>query len=186
MTTGRLVYVMGPSGAGKDTVLRLARPLCGLDVLFARRTITRAPVPGDEDFEPVDAAEFERRLAAGDFAMHWRAHGFRYGIGFEVDALVAHGGIAVVSGSRAHFAAEVAARDDVLPILVTARAPLLAARLASRGREDRAAIERRRKRGESVTVVDWRLLTIVNDGSPDEAARRLAAAINRSRAAAVA
>ena len=57
-----LVYVMGPSGAGKDTLLRAARArLEGGDVFFAHRYITRDPVPGDENFIALSPAEFEAR-----------------------------------------------------------------------------------------------------------------------------
>lgn len=42
---GRLVLVVGPSGAGKDTVLTLARDACRGTVLFPRRVVTRPASP---------------------------------------------------------------------------------------------------------------------------------------------
>ena len=76
--TGRLVAIVGPSGAGKDTLIAgavAARP----DLVWARRTITR-PATGNEPSEAVSEAEFERRRAAGAFAFWWTAHGLSYGI----------------------------------------------------------------------------------------------------------
>ena len=42
---GTLVVVVGPSGAGKDTLIGLARALCANDarVVFPRRIVTRSP-----------------------------------------------------------------------------------------------------------------------------------------------
>jgi ribose 1,5-bisphosphokinase len=40
---GRLVLVIGPSGAGKDTLIGLAQAACadGNDVVFPQRVVTR-------------------------------------------------------------------------------------------------------------------------------------------------
>ena len=68
--TGRLFAVVGPSGAGKDTLMaaaRAARP----GLVLVRRVITRPESAGGEDFEGVGETEFALRLAAGDFALHW-------------------------------------------------------------------------------------------------------------------
>jgi ribose 1,5-bisphosphokinase len=68
------VLVVGPSGAGKDTVLAYARQhLAGYEhVVFPRRVITRPPGPG-EDYESVTEAEFATRR----FALSWAAHGLQ-------------------------------------------------------------------------------------------------------------
>ena len=75
--TGRLVYVVGPSGAGKDALLEYARAHLphGAKVKFAPRWITRPADAGGERHLPLTQAEFEQRVKAGRFAMHWRAHG---------------------------------------------------------------------------------------------------------------
>jgi len=131
---GRLVYVMGPSGAGKDTLLVYARGrLGGTGILFAHRYVTRAPLPDDENFIALSPAEFEARRELGLFLFHWAAHGTRYAIGREVEAWLARVAAVVVSGSRAHYAA--ARPPNAVPVLVTAAPEIIAARLAARGRE---------------------------------------------------
>jgi ribose 1,5-bisphosphokinase len=139
---GRLVYVMGPSGAGKDALLAYARRRLGdSGVVFSHRYITRAPVTGDENFISLSAEEFATRRKLGFFLFDWTAHGTAYGIGREVALWQERCGAVVVSGSRAHFAA--AQPAGAVPVLITARSEVMAARLASRGREDEAAIAAR-------------------------------------------
>ena len=68
---GRLFVVVGPSGAGKDTLLAgavAAEPR----LHWARRVITRPSSAGGEPFEGVDETEFAARLGRGEFALHWQ------------------------------------------------------------------------------------------------------------------
>src|SRR5688500_10000865 len=82
-----IVYVMGPSGAGKDTLLRYARErLEGQPVAFAHRYITRPSTSGDENHVALTLAEFHARRAHGLFIMEWEAHGLSYAIGREIEA----------------------------------------------------------------------------------------------------
>ena len=55
---GCQVFVCGPSGAGKDSVMALARDALAErgDIMFARRMITR-PAQTGADHEPVTAAQ---------------------------------------------------------------------------------------------------------------------------------
>ena len=102
--TGRLFLIVGPSGAGKDTVIaRLAAQAApGDGVMIARRAITRPPHPGDaERHVPVTPDAFARLRAAGAFALDWESHGLRYGVGAEVRAWLAAGMTVVANGSRA-------------------------------------------------------------------------------------
>lgn len=163
---GRLLYVAGPSGAGKDSVIDYARTHLppGANVVFARRTITRPSGPG-EDHVPVSEPAFETLLAAGAFAMHWRANGIAYGIGREVPGWLDAGRTVVVSGSRAHLPEANAAFPGLEVVLVTASPETLARRLAKRGREDAASIRARLARAGEVKLPDWVKATeIRNDG----------------------
>jgi len=91
----RLVYIIGPSGAGKDSVLhglRMSWPDT-LSAHWARRTITRPVQEGGECHEAVDDHTFERLCQAEAFAMHWSANGLRYGVRqAELEAVQAGGG----------------------------------------------------------------------------------------------
>ena len=60
MQTGVLVLVVGPSGAGKDTLMDAARAGLAADprYRFARRLITRPAMAGAEDHDSCDEAGF--------------------------------------------------------------------------------------------------------------------------------
>jgi len=167
-----LVYVMGPSGAGKDAVLQRARALLSADapVVFAHRYITRPVEAGGENHVALSLSEFALRRAHGLFAFHWQAHGNEYGIGREIHAWRKAGLTVVVSGSREHFQKVGGVDDDTTPVLITASPATLAQRLRSRGREDEAAAAARLGRAEAYEVNDPRLVTIVNDSALETAA----------------
>ena len=162
MKPGLLVLVVGPSGAGKDTVLAYARQhLQAYDhVLFPRRVVTRPPGPG-EDHEPATEAEF----AARRFALCWEAHGLRYGIPQEIETDLARGRIVIVNVSRAVIA-QARARYHCKVIEITAPVEILARRLALRGREREADIAARLARQAAPVEAD---ATIINDGAPEAA-----------------
>lgn len=139
---GVLHLVVGPSGAGKDTLIdaaRAARP----DLVVPRRAVTRGADAGGEAIEALGAAEFAARAAAGGFALHWQAHGLGYGIPAGIEADLAAGRDVLINVSRGVIA-QARARFQPLRVLVVTAAPeVLAARLAARGREDAADIAQR-------------------------------------------
>jgi ribose 1,5-bisphosphokinase len=164
---------MGPSGAGKDSVMDRARALLPADaaVVFAHRYITRPADSGGENHVALSPVEFATRRAHGLFAFHWQAHGNDYGIGREIHAWREAGLAVVVSGSREHFQKMGGLDDDTHPVLITASPARLAERLAARGREDALAAAQRIGRSDAYGINHHRLVTIVNDGALDEAAR---------------
>ena len=83
---GRLILVVGPSGAGKDTLLALARAACADDgaIVFPRRVVTREAT-ASEDNEQVSLEAFQQACAGGGFAVHWQAHGHGYGLPLAID-----------------------------------------------------------------------------------------------------
>ena len=163
---------MGPSGAGKDSVLNRARTLLAADapVVFAHRYITRPAEAGGENHVTLSQQEFALRRTHGLFAFDWQAHGNHYGIGYEVHAWRRSGLTVVVSGSREHFRQTDGVDDDTFPVLITASSQRLAERLAKRGREGKTAAMERLERGMAYEVKAARLVTISNDGLLDQAA----------------
>ena len=161
---GCLVYVMGPSGAGKDTLIDYARARVDpAAVIFAHRFITRPPRAGGENHITLSEQEFAARRDAGLFALTWKSHGLWYGIGVEVDAWLARGLAVVVSGSRAAWPMAQARYSNLRGLVVDAPAEIRAARLIARGREDERAVRARLAR-EVALPPGERLQLIYNDG----------------------
>jgi phosphonate metabolism protein PhnN/1,5-bisphosphokinase (PRPP-forming) len=171
-----LILVVGPSGAGKDTLLDAARTALAGDARFrfVRRVITRPASAAGEQHEAVTAAQFARRR----FALQWHAHGIDYGIPDDIADDLERGRHVVASVSRGVIA-EATARYAVRVIEVTAPAGILAARLAARGREDADDIRRRLAR--TVSLPDHvPIQTVVNDASLEVGAARFIAALIRA------
>ena len=179
---GPLVLVVGPSGAGKDTLLAYARErLAGSSGLaFARRRITR-PTDATEDHLSVDAAAFAHGVEAGAFPLHWRANGMSYALGPEVAAAIRAGQAVVANGSRAAVKEACTRFADVRVVLITAPPQVLAARIAARGRESAEDVAQRLKREPALERAPE--LTLVNDGLPEVAGERLVAFLQRLAAA---
>lgn len=171
-----LVLVVGPSGAGKDTLLTMARAALAGDARFrfVRRVITRPADAGGEDHDPVSHTEF----AVRDFALSWEAHGLQYGIPADVADDIARGVVVVANVSRS-IIAEAAVRFPVRVIEVTAPAEVLAARLSARGRETAADVTRRLARRIALPT-GIEVTTVVNDSVPELGAEQLVAHLVRT------
>ena len=170
-----LVAVVGPSGAGKDTLMAGARARIGADgrFRFVRRSITRPASAGGEDHEPLGHDGFLRRRDAGGFALWWEAHGLLYGIPRDIEADLAANRCVVANLSRGALA-EAAARYPLLVLEITAPPDVLAARLAARGREEAEAVAARLAR-EAPLPDALRVHRVVNDGTPEAGAAEVAA-----------
>lgn len=172
----RLIVVVGPSGAGKDSVLAAwaaLRTPADTPVHHARRTISR-PAEGDasrgERHEPVSAEGFAQLLAAGAFATAWHAHGLGYGVRHAELAPLAQGRWVVLNSSRAHLPALRLQLPRLAVVQITAPAAVRAQRIATRGREDARAAATRLAREAPPADAD---LTIVNDAALPEVAHAL-------------
>ncbi|WP_308776483.1 phosphonate metabolism protein/1,5-bisphosphokinase (PRPP-forming) PhnN [uncultured Bilophila sp.] len=144
MRQGRLVYVMGASGAGKDSLLQLLRlRLRGVPAVFARRYITRPLSVRGERHIAVSPERFADMAASGQFVMDWRSHGLRYGIGRGVETTLGRGHVVLVNGSREYLPEALRRYPDLVPVLVEGDASVLRARLLARGGERGADIEER-------------------------------------------
>lgn len=178
-----LVYVMGASGTGKDTLIAYAHARLAGRVAIAPRYVTR---PSSES-APTDIAvtgeEFEARRTAGAFIMAWHAHGVSYAVGIETEAWRAAGTPVLANGSRAHFHSHLREKPGIVPVLVTAPLAVIEARLAARGREAGAAIRDRLARAGAHQIADdiaQRFLTVIeNTRGPEDAGERLLTLLNR-------
>ena len=151
---GRLFYVVGASGAGKDSLIQYARS--ALDgksaIVFAHRYITRPAQSEGENHIALTRGEFLLRKRHELFAMTWQSHGFHYAIGVEIDAWLGKGLNVIVNGSRSYIPAASARYPKMQVIWISASPQVLAARLARRGRESRAEISARLQRNARLGV----------------------------------
>ncbi|RED38379.1 ribose 1,5-bisphosphokinase [Rhodopseudomonas thermotolerans] len=175
---GRLVLVVGPSGAGKDTLINAARSLCVDDpaIVFARRVVTREASAAEDNLQ-VAPDQFSRLEAAGDFALHWRAHGHAYGLPLSLDDDIRVGRTVVANVSRMVIEPARSAYADVVVVLITAPAEVLAARIAARARASDGSIADRVGRSVDATPN----FTISNVGDPIAHARDLLEMIRHGR-----
>jgi len=175
-----LILIVGPSGAGKDTLMNGARAALADDprFCFVRRIITRPGDMGEEAHESATEQAFELRRAAGDFALSWRAHGMHYGIPATIGVDLAQGRVVIANTSRA-VVAEAAAQFPTAVIEIGAPPDVLARRLAARGREDAVDVARRLSRAIELPLPVERE-TVINDKTVEAGVRKLLAAINRA------
>lgn len=197
----RLIYVMGPSGAGKDSVMHYAherinsaysfswqsgcqgsrqmRPL-----MFARRYITRSKsqdTTGSEDHYPVSLEDFQRLKTQNAFALDWESHGLHYGIPAEIHTFLIDGAVVVVNGSRKALPLAVNRFPNLLPVLIEARQEILQRRLESRKREGKADIARRLLQSELALPEVSGLIRIDNSFALTEAGEQFTAVVRRLR-----
>ncbi len=176
MKRGRLFFVVGPSGAGKDTLIAgaiAAEP----SLIWARRCITRPESAGGEPFEGLTEAQFDARLSADEFALHWGAHGLRYGVPHASLAPLAKGQNVLLNGSRGAIAQALSSFPDMRIITITAPDHILAQRLAARGRESASDIAQRLERASFALPKGVFAIEVINDSAPERGVARLLQAI---------
>lgn len=171
----RLIYIAGPSGAGKDSLMQYARQKINGDVaiIFAHRYITRGANEGGENHIALTPQEFRLRRDRGLFALHWESHGLCYGIGVEIDAWMAAGSHVVVNGSRQYLPLAMHRYPQLTPIIIEADAAIIRSRLESRGREEKTGIDTRLNRQPAVASDLPGLIRIRNNGPLEEGGNSL-------------
>jgi ribose 1,5-bisphosphokinase len=170
---GRLVLVVGPSGAGKDTLLRLAQAACidDRDIVFPRRIVTRES-SADEDNVALRPDEFRRAREHGDFAVHWEAHGHSYALPCDINDDIRAGRAVVANVSRTVIGTLRQAYANVVVVAISAPPDVLAQRLIARGRNSDGNLAERLSRSidDASANAD---VTIVNAGSAEYHSRQL-------------
>lgn len=182
MTTGRLVYCMGPSGAGKDSLLDWLRAHLPTPcpVHWAQRTISRAAIPGGEAHESVSPDAFVALRRQQAFALHWDANGLGYGVRHAQLAPLTLGGWVLLNGSRAYLPEALARFPGLVAVHITASPQVLRERLLSRGRETREEVDARVERALAYEPPPGAAsLEVRNDGALGDAGQRLLNALEQ-------
>lgn len=166
MGEGALVLVVGPSGAGKDTLIAAAREALAGDerFVFPRRIVTRNAMAELEDHESIDRQGFEAARRDGRFALDWEAHGLLYALPGSVDSAIADGKVVVANVSRRVIPQALHKYAHATVLLITADAPVRAKRLAARGREGAADVAARLAREAAPVPKDVTPVMIDNSG----------------------
>lgn len=184
---GTLVYVMGPSGCGKDSLMRYARRRLeeAGDIAFAHRYITRPPDAGGENHVALSEREFNARRRMGFFILHWRSHGLRYGIGVEIHEWLSKGCTVVMNGSRAYYPEARQRYPRLFGVLIDVSSGELKTRLSARARESPDDIQTRLARNEQLSHINFDgAVHVRNNCSLPESGERFVRCILRLREAA--
>lgn len=167
-----LVYVMGPSGVGKDSLLGWlkAHAAAAPALRLARRSVTRPADAGGEAHEALSLHAFQQAVEAQAFALHWQANGLHYGVRHEEIAPAHRGEWVLVNGSRGHLGQARAAFPAMREVHITAEAETLRRRLLARGRESAEDVDQRLRRAQAF-VPPPGALCVANDGALQDAGR---------------
>jgi phosphonate metabolism protein PhnN/1,5-bisphosphokinase (PRPP-forming) len=176
-----LVLVVGPSGAGKDTLINAAKAALGDDpgFVFPRRVVTRQAVASLEDHDSVTPEQFALQERNGAYALSWEAHGLCYGLPISLVSDLAASRVVVMNGSRAMTGAAVDKFPGTRIMLIEATPEVRASRLAGRGRESATEIEARLRREVAAPMPD--AIRIDNSGARDDGISRFVAALRALR-----
>jgi ribose 1,5-bisphosphokinase len=177
---GWLVLVVGPSGAGKDTLLNEARAACAGDggISFVRRSVTRE-ASSAEDHASFSDAEFKQALADGAFSFWWEAHGLKYGVPVSIEADLAAGLTVVCNASRNIIAKLRERYARCCVVVITAPEDVRRARLAARERASDGDVMRRAMRAAPGLEELRPAIVIDNTGTVEEATAALLAFLRK-------
>jgi ribose 1,5-bisphosphokinase len=140
----KIIYLIGSSGSGKDTLIQgvRARELPKLEV--AHRYITRDWHSGGENHIELSINEFKRRQQLGAFSLSWSANENCYGIGSEITHWLSCNQHVLLNGSRGYLAqAQALFPNQIQPVMIDVSAEKLRQRLINRARESNEQIDKR-------------------------------------------
>ena len=166
---GTLFLVVGPSGAGKDSLIDGAKAaLVGNgQYVFPRRYITRPADAGGEDHIPVSTEMFETMNGRGDMLLEWYAHKLRYGFPVAVQDHLGQGRNVIVNVSRTVVDEARIKLQPMKVLYINVAENILAERLKARGRESASDIKRRVERAQAYQLDGEDVIMIDNGGVLD-------------------
>lgn len=178
-SAGLLIAVVGPSGAGKDTLINALRQNENISpkMLFVKRAITRTSAKDAENFTSMNEATFAQVEKDGGFCATWQAHGLSYGVPQDTFLHVNAGGIALLNGARRALPVLNQTFPNMKVVHITADPDILAMRLMERGRENAASISERLKQPCAQIEANFDAITIDNSGPLDFAVNELSTAV---------
>ncbi len=171
MRPGRLVLVVGPSGSGKDSILRYAMNKFADDsrFVFPRRVVTREADSSAEDHDTLDEQGFDEQASLGAFALMWHAHGLKYGVRHNINEDMAKSHVVAVNVSRTILEDAERRYPTAVIVEISADHAIRAARIAARGRETLDDAMKRTQRSVPAQSFSIPVHSIRNDGELAEA-----------------
>jgi ribose 1,5-bisphosphokinase len=172
---GVLGLVVGPSGAGKDTLIAAARDRLAHEPSFhfCKRIITRVSDAQSEVHDSLGLQEFLEAEQAGRFFLSWRTHGLHYALSSSASDALHDDCVVIANVSRSVIAAAECAVRNVVVFSITAPAHVLTDRLTKRGRDSIDEIQSRLQREQPITTTRAPIVEIDNAGAPSNAANDL-------------
>lgn len=180
---GHVFVITGPSGVGKGTLIRgLLERVPGLELSVS--ATTRAPRPGERDgsdYHFLDDADFDRRVAAGEFVEHARYSGHQYGTlrsELQRHAAAAAGVVLEIEVQGARQIRR-AVPDAVQVFIAPPSVDALRARLVGRGTDPPADVERRLATAMEELAAEGEFAYVVVNDRLEEATAELASIVRR-------
>ncbi len=182
-----LIVISGPSGAGKDSVIRRMKEL-GYPFHFVVTMTTRPQRPGEvngRDYLFVSEEEFETLLREGGFIENAVVYGHRYGVPKEQVKKALESGKDVIMRVDVQGARTIRRLipEAVFIFLVPSSEEELVRRLRARHTEGEEALKLRLEtaREEMKSVGEFDYVVINADGRLDEAVQKIIAIITAEK-----
>jgi len=177
---GYFFAVVGPSGAGKDSLMDAARAILpSRQYKFAKRVVTRPPGQVGEDYRSLSKEAFAQAKLKNHFLLTWQAHGYEYGLEkslTEDQAAMRH---VIANCSRQTLKDLNDTVNNLVVLRIWASPETLAERLHKRGRETAPEISRRLNRETVEVPPGIRVIDVNNNGTLEEGQRNFITAIQQ-------
>jgi guanylate kinase len=180
----KVFVITGPSGVGKGTLIRsLLDRIPSLELSVS--ATTREPRPGEQDgvaYHFLTPAEFDARIAAGDFVEHASYSGNRYGtLRSELERRVA-AGVPVVLEIEVQGARQVRQTlpEAVQVFIAPPSREALRARLVGRGTDSSEQVEARLRTADAELLAQPEFGHVVVNDRLEDAMTELVAVVQSS------